>query len=94
MGFPSLFSYVQNTLGYSEAQTYERIRACELASGIPEIKYKLESGEMSLTVVAKLASHVKRESTSVEKTKQLAEVLTGCSVKKGRKDSYPRGNSL
>ena len=72
MAYPSLFAYVHECLGYSESQAYERVKACELAGRVPEVAEKLESGELSLGVVARLASHVRREGTSVEKTRNCA----------------------
>ena len=85
MAYPSLFAYVHECLGYSESQTYERVKACELAGRIPEVAEKLESGELSLSVVAKLASHIRREGTSLEKTKELVQELSHCTIREAEK---------
>ena len=85
MAYPSLFAYVHECLGYSESQAYERVKACELASRIPEVAEKLESGELSLSVVAKLASHIRREGTGVEKTRELAKELSHCTIREAEK---------
>ena len=85
MAYPSLFAYVHECLGYAESQAYERVRACELAGRVPEVAEKLESGELSLSVVAKLASHVRREGTDLEKTKELAQELSHCTIREAEK---------
>ena len=85
MAYPSLFAYVHECLGYSESQAYERVKACELAGRVPEVADKLESGELSLSVVAKLASHVRREGTDLEKTSELAQELSNCTIREAEK---------
>ena len=85
LAYPSLFTYVHECLGYSESQAYERVKACELAGRVPEIAEKLESGELSLSVVAKLASHIRREGTDLEKTKALAQDLSHCTIREAEK---------
>lgn len=82
LGFQSLFAYLHEGLGYSESQAYERVRACELAASVPAVAEKIETGEMSLTVAAKLASHVRREGSDTTEAASLAERLTACSVRK------------
>ena len=85
MAYPSLFAYVHECLGYSESQAYERVKACELADRVPEVAEKLESGELSLSVVAKLASDVRREGTDLEKTRELARELSHCTILEAEK---------
>ena len=85
MAYPSLFAYVYECLGYSESQSYERVKACELAGRVPEVAEKLESGELSLSVVAKLASHIRREGTDLEKTRELAQELSHCTIREAEK---------
>ena len=85
MAYPSLFAYVYECLGYSESQSYERVKACELAGRVPEVAEKLESGELSLSVVAKLASHIRREGTDLEKTRELAKELSNCTIGEAEK---------
>ncbi len=85
MAYPNLFAYVHECLGYSESQAYERVKACELAGRVPEVAEKLESGELSLSVVAKLASHIRREGTDLEKTRELANELSHCTIREAEK---------
>ena len=85
MAYPSLFAYVHECLGYSESQAYERVKACELAGRVPEVAEKLESGELSLSVVAKLASHIRREGTGIEETRELAEELSNCTIREAER---------
>src|SRR5262245_41640699 len=81
MGYPSLFEYLTKALGYSESAAYERYNTCMLATRVPEVSEKIQSGELSLSVASRLASHVKRESPTLQETKALTLELTGCSVR-------------
>lgn len=75
--YSSLFEYVHKALGYSEAQSSERVSAMRLLRKVPEVKVALEKGTLTLTSTAKLASHVKREKTSIEDTLTLLEKCEG-----------------
>ncbi len=77
MGFPSLWVYVHELLGYSESQTSDRVNAMRLMMKIPEVKNELESGKISLTTTAKLATHVRREKTSTSETLNLLSAISG-----------------
>ena len=85
MAYPSLFAYVHECLGCSESQAYERVKACELAGRVPKVAEKLETDELSLSVVAKLASHIRSEGTGVEKTRELAQELSNCTIREAEK---------
>ncbi|MBC7384925.1 MAG: hypothetical protein H7301_02035 [Cryobacterium sp.] len=66
MAFPSMFKYVEKGLGYSPAQASERISAMRLLRKVPEISESLKLGSQTLTSVAKIASHVRRENLTSE----------------------------
>lgn len=70
-GYATLWEYVHKFLGYSEAQASERVSAMRLMKRIPEVREKLESQALTLTGAAKLASFVRRERCSEEKTLSL-----------------------
>jgi hypothetical protein len=52
LGYPSLFAYATVELGYSEAAASRRIEAMRAVREVAELESKIESGEMSLSVVA------------------------------------------
>jgi hypothetical protein len=59
--YTSLWEYVHKALGYSEAQTSDRVNAMRVMVKVPEIKTGLEQGKLTLTSTAKLASYANRE---------------------------------
>lgn len=52
LGFPSLFAYLTEGIGYSGGGAQRRIDAARLMSEIPEVGEALRSGEIKLTQVA------------------------------------------
>jgi hypothetical protein len=76
-GFPSLWVYVNEFLGYSESQTSERVSAMRLMMKVPEVKKELEEGKISLTSTAKLATHVRREKSGTKETLELLSAISG-----------------
>ena len=77
MGYSSLWMYVHQALNYSEPQTSERVNAMRLMVKVPEVKKELEAGNLTLTTIAKLASHVKREKCKTPETLELLEAVSG-----------------
>ena len=77
MGYSSLWIYVHQALHYSEPQTSERVNAMRLMVKVPEVKKELEAGNLTLTTIAKLASHVKREKCKTPETLELLEAVSG-----------------
>ena len=75
-GYSSLWEYVHQYLGYSESQASERVAAMRLMTRVPEVKEKLEKQSITLTTTAKLASFVRRENCSQEKTRELLEQVS------------------
>ncbi len=52
LGYPSLFAYAIGELAYSEAAASRRIEAMRAMRELAELEPKIESGELSLSVVA------------------------------------------
>ncbi len=80
LGHPSLFSYCTRVLLYSEAAACRRIEAMRALRETPEIETKLESGELSLSVVtqarATIRSHEKFAKTKVTSEDRKAVMLS------------------
>ena len=67
-GYPSLFSYCTDFLGYSEGAAQRRISSMRLLKEVPEVKEQVASGELSLSNVSKAASFFRQEQKINEKT--------------------------
>ena len=65
MGYSSLFEFTVKELGYDEASASRRVQAVRLIRELPEVEEKMNSGHLSLTVVAQ----AQRFFLSEEKTK-------------------------
>ena len=59
LGYGSIYDYCIYELGYSEDQSYRRIKAMRLASKEPLIKEKLDTGELTVTNTNLLSGLVK-----------------------------------
>jgi hypothetical protein len=57
-GYPSLFAYCTERLGFSEDVAYKRIQAARAAVRCPRILELLEDGELTLSSVKVLAPHL------------------------------------
>lgn len=75
-GFPSAFEYCTGRLRYSEDAAYLRIHAARAAALFPEIYSFLADGSLSLSVVAKLSSHL---------TSANAAILLGRAQNRGKR---------
>lgn len=82
LGYSSLFKYVHEGLAYSEAQSYERVEAMRLAFKVNEVGDALKNGDLSMTAVAKIASHAKREKLARTEIAELSLELAHQSVRK------------
>jgi 5-methylcytosine-specific restriction endonuclease McrA len=56
MSYPSLFEFCTIELGYSEGAAQRRISAMRMIKVLPEVKPKIESGALSLSVVSQVQS--------------------------------------
>ncbi len=61
LGYTSLFTYIVQELGFSEASASRRITAMKLLVEIPEIEGKIESGDLTLSNIGKAVSTFKKE---------------------------------
>jgi hypothetical protein len=57
-GFPSLFSYCVELLGFSEDEACRRIEAARLARRFPHIGELLATGDVTLSVLGLLKPHL------------------------------------
>lgn len=60
-GYDSLFSFMREELGYSEAAADRRIKAMRLMKDLPEVEEKLATGAISLTVASTVQRFIKKE---------------------------------
>ncbi len=54
LGYPSLFEYLTQSLGYSAGSAQRRIDGARLLNQIPELNTKIESGALNLTQISKV----------------------------------------
>lgn len=59
-GFPSLFAFCTEALGYSENEAHVRIQAMRLTRALPEAAVDLQNGRISLSVAAQVQSCFRR----------------------------------
>jgi len=59
-GYSSLFQYLVSVLGFSEASSLKRIQVSRLLTRFPQIFNLLSDGKVSMTVLMKLAPHIKQ----------------------------------
>jgi len=89
-GYPSLFAFCVEFLGYEEGQAYRRIAAMRLLKELPELEKKVEQGAVSLTTLGKVHSFLREErklkgSESQFKTKaEKQELVERCAGKSKR----------
>ncbi|MBK9294958.1 MAG: HNH endonuclease [Oligoflexia bacterium] len=61
LGFPSLFEFCVKELNYSESAAQRRISAMRLIKDIPEVKTKIELGNLNLTTLTQAAMFISQE---------------------------------
>jgi hypothetical protein len=81
MGYPSLFAYLTQGVGYSESSAYRRIQGARLLSETPQLAAKIQSGDINLNQISKIQSAVKavqkqtsKKVTSAEKSMVLSQI--------------------
>jgi hypothetical protein len=72
-GFSSLHDYVERGLGYLGSAANERVLAARFLKRVPAVKKALTSGVHTLTSVAMIGRHVKREELSRSEASRLLE---------------------
>ncbi|MDX6767945.1 MAG: HNH endonuclease signature motif containing protein [Elusimicrobiota bacterium] len=73
-GYPSLFTYCVNELGYSEGAAYLRIRAARAASAFPDVLDRLRAGRIHLEGIARLYPHLTNDNAAT-----LLDIIDGAS---------------
>lgn len=74
-GFPSLFAYAVERLGYAADQAYRRIAAMRLLVEVPEVEEKIASGALTLTSVSLARTAFRKKECSREEKIKLLETL-------------------
>ena len=85
MGFSSVFEYAVKALGYSESCAYRRLSAAKIARALPEIKEKLNSGDLNLTNLSLAQSFFTKEKVDLPKQKDILEKIENCSKRETEK---------
>lgn len=76
IGFTSLFQFMTEHLGYTPGSAQRRIDSARMLRDVPELKDKLESGEINLMQVATLARAVReKEKTTTVTAAQKRDIL-------------------
>lgn len=82
LGYTSLFTYLVQELHYSEAESALRVKAMRLMIRAPEIKAKMEQGQIGLSVAASVEGYLREEKISA--AKDVAEIISHCQGKSTR----------
>jgi hypothetical protein len=93
LGYPSLFEYAVRDLKYSEASAQRRISAMRLMREIPEIEERIETGALSLSVVAQAAKHFQHEGTPHQERREILQLLEGKSSREAGHELAVRSTS-
>jgi 5-methylcytosine-specific restriction endonuclease McrA len=77
LGFPSMFAYVTEALGFCEATAWRRVAAARVCRRFPEALSLVETGELHLSAVCALGPHLTQENAQ--------ELLDSCRRKSARR---------
>lgn len=80
-GYPSLFEFFRQELGYSEDAALLRIRAMRLMRDMPEVEQKLEEGGLSISVAAMAQTVFRRENVGADRKAEILREVEGTSVR-------------
>lgn len=61
-GFPNIFLWLTEGLGYSAGAAHRRIEAARMIRSAPEVKEKLLNGDLNLTTVSKVQAAIRAQS--------------------------------
>lgn len=92
-GFPSLFVFCCEELGYSEPEAHIRIQAMRLLKSMPEIESQLASGQLSLSVAARAQGAFRRGRVGEVRRREIVAALAGTSVREAERklaDFFPQ----
>lgn len=97
----TLYQYLMKTFDLTDDQVYPRLQAMRLATELPEIENKLESGDLVMTNVLKahqvLKSESKKRKISLDEKRLLLKALEKVSTRKADKilaEKYPASHRL
>ncbi len=95
MGFPSVFEFATQSLGYSAGAAHRRIQSMRLIKTLPEMATQIETGSLSLCVAAKTQSFFKSEDIrrksegdpklSLQAKQEIAQSMVGASMRECEK---------
>src|SRR5262245_7336404 len=77
LGFPSLFAYCTESLGFCEATAWRRITAARVCREFPEAFARVEDGRLHLSALCALSAHL-----TPENAHELFELCSGRSARK------------
>jgi 5-methylcytosine-specific restriction endonuclease McrA len=75
-GHSTLMKYMTSELGYSDAESWTRIQAMKLIVEVPEVKEKIENGEMSLSNAAVIKEALRQNDKPVENGFELDGIIS------------------
>ena len=61
LGYPTLFSFLTEDIGYSSSAAQRRIEAARILTSVPEMKHEIKSGNLNLSQVALVAQSVRQK---------------------------------
>ncbi len=83
MGYSSLFDYLNRGLGYSSSRAYERQSCLKLTKEFPELKDKIDQGQLSYSTITKAFKTLKKKPT--EEKRQILKSLENKSAREVKK---------
>jgi len=89
-GYSSLFAFCTGELGFSEPEAQLRIQSMRLLRVVPEVAEKIECGELSMSVAAKIQSAARREDLAPKEVEDLVCDLSGSSKREAEKELAKR----
>src|SRR6187431_3260712 len=81
LAYPSLFEYAVKELKYSAGAAHRRIASMRLQKELPEIEKKVESGELSLSVLSQAQVFFKQEKSAVAEKREVLMSLENKSTR-------------
>lgn len=84
-GYSSLFAFCVGELNFSEQETHLRIQGMRLVRDVPEAEEKINSGELSLTVAARVQGVSRKENLSPDEKWSVLEAVAGLSVREAER---------
>jgi hypothetical protein len=86
MGYSHITKYMVKELKYSESAAWRRWNALKLTEELPEAKDLINSGEINLSTINKLSTHMKSE--SIEKKREALSLIKNKTQDQAEKDLF------